>query len=113
MINTESINNIAKQSQDSISISHSERDALFNDDKVDMPDGLGVSSLILAYCLLFFILLVFIPKVYLANSIYYVSKNIHYLHSQKEALKNDNLLLQHKLEATKFNFLTLELDEIK
>lgn len=71
-----------------------------------------VSTIFIAYAILFLMLLVFMPQVYLANNIYYASKNINYLKSQKEALRDENGDLQKQLESLKFNFLTLEIEEI-
>lgn len=72
-----------------------------------------IIALFVAYLILFFVLLLFMPQVYLANNIYYASKNINYLKSQREALRDENGDLQQKLESLKFNFLTLEIEEIK
>ncbi len=72
-----------------------------------------IGALFVAYAILFLILLLFMPQVYLANNIYYASKNINYLKSQREALRDENGDLQQKLESLKFNFLTLEIEEIK
>ena len=79
--------------------------------KLDKQSEIG--ALFVAYAILFFILLLFMPQVYLANNIYYASKNINYLKSQREALRDENGDLQQKLESLKFNFLTLEIEEIK
>ncbi len=76
-------------------------------------EGISFKMIFIAYGLLFLILLIFIPKVYLANNIYYASKNINYLKAQKEALKDENSELQQRLESMKFNFLTLDIEEIK
>lgn len=79
----------------------------------DSSEGIDINSIFLAYAILFFMLLVFVPKIYLSNNIYYSSKNINYLQAQKEALRNENSDLQKKLESAKFGFLTLDIDEIK
>ena len=71
------------------------------------------NALFVAYSILFLMLLVFMPQVYLANNIYTSSKNINYLKSQKDALRDENSDLQKRLESVKFNFLTLEIEEIK
>lgn len=89
----------------------SEKEALFKTRKIDKQSEIG--ALFVAYTILFLILLLFMPQIYLANNIYYTSKNIHYLKSQREALRDENGDLQQKLESLKFNFLTLEIEEIK
>ena len=71
------------------------------------------NALFVAYSILFLMLLIFMPQVYLANNIYTSSKNINYLKSQKDALRDENSDLQKRLESVKFNFLTLEIEEIK
>ena len=81
------------------------------DKKIDKQSE--IVALFVAYAILFLILLLFMPQVYLANNIYYASKNINYLKSQREALRDENGDLQQKLESLKFNFLTLEIEEIK
>ncbi|RDU64673.1 hypothetical protein [Helicobacter sp. MIT 14-3879] len=72
-----------------------------------------ISMIFIAYGVFFFIIIIFMPQIYLANNIYYASKNINYLKSQREALRDENSELQQKLESLKFNFLTLEIEEIK
>lgn len=93
-------------------ISNDEKNTLLSEDDIH-HNGIDINSIALGYGILLFILVVFIPKIYLANNIYYASKNINYLQAQKESLKNENLELQKSLESTKFNFLTLDIEEIQ
>lgn len=93
------------------SVFSDEREMLLHPQKLHKQSEIG--ALFVAYAILFFILLLFMPQVYLANNIYYASKNINYLKSQREALRDENGNLQQKLESLKFNFLTLEIEEIK
>lgn len=93
------------------SVFSDEREMLLHPQKLHKQSEIG--ALFVAYAILFFILLLFMPQVYLANNIYYASKNINYLKSQREALRDENGDLQQKLESLKFNFLTLEIEEIK
>lgn len=79
--------------------------------QIDKQSEIG--ALAVAYTILILVLVLFMPQVYLANNIYYASKNINYLKSQREALRDENGDLQQKLESLKFNFLTLEIEEIK
>ena len=90
-----------------------EKDAILQplDKRLNKQSEIG--ALFVAYAILFLVLLLFMPQVYLANNIYYASKNINYLKSQREALRDENGDLQQKLESLKFNFLTLEIEEIK
>lgn len=79
--------------------------------QIDKQSEIG--ALFVAYAILILVLVLFMPQIYLANNIYYASKNINYLKSQREALRDENGDLQQKLESLKFNFLTLEIEEIK
>ena len=93
------------------SVFSDEREMLLHPQKLHKQSEIG--ALFVAYAILFFILLLFMPQIYLANNIYYASKNINDLKSQREALRDENGNLQQKLESLKFNFLTLEIEEIK
>ncbi|MGX3012023.1 hypothetical protein ACWIUD_10805 [Helicobacter sp. 23-1044] len=102
--------NAPKNPLDSAPISHAEKRALLHPLPQKQSD---INALFVALAMLFLILLIFIPQVYLANNIYSASKNINYLKTQKEALRDENSDLQKQLESLKFNFLTLEIEEIK
>ncbi|MGX2983024.1 hypothetical protein [Helicobacter sp. 23-1045] len=102
--------NAPKNPLDSAPISHAEKRALLHPLPQKQSD---INALFMALAMLFLILLIFIPQVYLANNIYSASKNINYLKTQKEALRDENSDLQKQLESLKFNFLTLEIEEIK
>ena len=93
--------------------SANEKDAILQPLDKRLSKQSEIVALFVAYAILFFVLLLFMPQVYLANNIYYASKNINYLKSQREALRDENGDLQQKLESLKFNFLTLEIEEIK
>lgn len=113
-IKSETISNNQDSAKDSVtkenlSVGLDEKEALISlEDEYNSDIGV----LFIAYGILFFIVIVFMPQIYLANNIYYASKDINYLKTQKEALKDENAELQQKLESLKFNFLTLEIDEI-
>lgn len=98
--------------KENIKVNLKEKEELFSE-VGQRAEGIDINSIFLAYAILFFMLAVFMPKIYLSSNIYYSSKNINYLQSQKEALKNENSDLQKKLESAKFGFLTLDIDEIK
>lgn len=91
-------------------ITNDEKDLILEESQYS---GIDINSITLGYGILLFMLIIFLPKIYLANNIYYASKNINYLQAQKESLKNENLELQKSLESTKFNFLTLDIEEIQ
>jgi hypothetical protein len=42
------------------------------------------------------------PKIYLQNNIYYISKNINKLYSQYISLKEENKFLEQQLEKMKY-----------
>ncbi len=48
------------------------------------------------------ILSLYLPKIYLRNNIYYVSRDINVLHDNYISLKEENRFLQQKLEDMKF-----------
>ena len=60
------------------------------------------NSLFIVFAILIFALFVFIPKIYLRNNIYYVSKDINKLFSHYISLKEENKFLQQQLEDAKF-----------
>ncbi|MCK5294428.1 MAG: hypothetical protein KAJ49_07245 [Arcobacteraceae bacterium] len=74
------------------------------------------SSILLTLTILIFALIIFIPKIYLRNNIYYVSKDINRLYSHYISLKEENKFLHQQLEDAKFkNQITdsLMLEKIK
>ena len=90
------------------------------DEKQNLPsdldndcEGIELRHIFFAYAILFLCVVFFAPKIYLSSNIYYTSKDINELQSIKEALKAENAELQQRLESVKFNFLTLEIEEIK
>jgi cell division protein FtsB len=60
------------------------------------------TSLLTVFVLLFLALLLFFPKVYLRNNIYYVSKDINKLYNNYTSLKEENRFLRQQLEDMKF-----------
>lgn len=60
------------------------------------------NSLIIAFSLLAIALLLYIPKIYLTNNIYYVSKDVNKLYAHYISLKEENRFLAQQLEDMKF-----------
>ena len=60
------------------------------------------SSLIIIFGTMFLVLVLFMPKIYLRNNIYYISKDINRLHSHYISLKEENKFLQQQLEKMKY-----------
>lgn len=60
------------------------------------------NSLLIVLSILVISLVLFVPKIYLANNIYYVSKDINKLYANYVSLKEENRFLQQQLEDMKF-----------
>ncbi|WP_419764937.1 MAG: hypothetical protein ACNI28_00785 [Arcobacter sp.] len=60
------------------------------------------NSLIIVLSTLAISLILFFPKIYLANNIYYISKDINKLYANYISLKEENRFLQQQLEDMKF-----------
>jgi cell division protein FtsL len=60
------------------------------------------SALLTVFGLLVLILTLFLPKIYLRNNIYYVSRDINKLHDNYISLKEENRFLAQQLEDMKF-----------
>lgn len=59
-------------------------------------------SLTLIILIFVFLMFLSLPKIYLSNNIYYVSKEINQLHSHYMSLKEENKFLIQQLEDAKF-----------
>lgn len=60
------------------------------------------NSIFIALGMLIIALFLFIPKIYLTNNIYYVSKDINKLYAHYISLKEENKFLAQQLEDMKF-----------
>ncbi|GGD34115.1 hypothetical protein GCM10012288_05130 [Malaciobacter pacificus] len=60
------------------------------------------TALLLVLTILIFALVLFIPKIYLRNNIYYVSKDINKLYAHYISLQEENKFLAQQLEDMKF-----------
>lgn len=60
------------------------------------------NSLIIVFVILFFMLSLYIPKIYLRNNIYYTSKDINKLYAHYISLQEENTFLSQQLEDIKF-----------
>ena len=60
------------------------------------------SSIVIVLLILTIMLTLFIPKIYLRNNIYYISKDINNLYSHYISLKEENIFLKQQLEDIKF-----------
>ncbi|VAY88137.1 hypothetical protein MNB_ARC-1_1317 [hydrothermal vent metagenome] len=62
----------------------------------------GNKSLIIVFGTIFIILALFIPKIFLRNNIYYISKDINKLYFQNISLTEENKFLKQQLEKMKY-----------
>ncbi len=60
------------------------------------------NSLLIAFVMLILILILYVPKIYLRNNIYYVSKDVNRLYAHYISLKEENRFLEQQLEDMKF-----------
>lgn len=95
-------------------VSEEEKDMLFESfESADSADlmrgsGLGKRELKIAGLILCAVLVACVPKIYLSNSIYYLSKDIALLQTQHDMLLDENKRLKHDLESLKYKFIILE-----
>ena len=74
----------------------------------DKSSLISFGDLIIAVLLVALALFIFLPKIYLANEIYYTSRDINKLLDQYEILKEENRLLKQQLEQEKFKNQVLD-----
>ena len=70
-------------------------------------NGLGLKELKNAGLIILCVLLLCVPKIYLANTIYYLSKDINTLQTQHDTLLDENKRLKHEVESLRYKFLIL------
>ncbi len=63
---------------------------------------INFSHFLIVFFSVVLVLLLSVPKIYLANEIYYTSKKLHKLRVQTQSLKQEHILLQRKIEHMKF-----------
>jgi len=62
----------------------------------------ATNSLIIVFTILIFAVVVYFPKIYLRNNIYYVSKDVNKLYAHYISLQEENRFLSQQLEDMKF-----------
>ncbi|BCD45847.1 hypothetical protein [Helicobacter suis] len=82
--------------------SNKEREALIAQEKEQQ--GLSPASLAVVLGMLFIALILFTPKIYLTNNIYYTSRVIQKLSSQKELLQEEKHRLELELEKQRYKY---------
>ncbi len=64
--------------------------------------NLSFSTLLIDYLLIILGLLIFLPKVYIKNEIYYTSRDINKLYREYSTQKEENEALKKKIEYLKY-----------
>ena len=90
-------------------ISSSEKEELLN--FTYTKDGLAKFHLAMAFCVMALILSMLIPKIFIANRIYYTSRDIARLNAEKELLDEEKIRLMREIEDIKNKHFLLELGE--
>lgn len=89
------------------------RDQLLEDFDYEQnrPKDISSKTLFLVYICVFLALLVFLPKVYIGNQIYYSSKEVNKMYHKYTALEEEQAYLKRELE--KLRYQTHVLDDIE
>ena len=74
----------------------------YGGDKPKKEQNLDFRTLVLAYAALFIALTLFLPKIYITNQIYYISREIGDLSGKRDVLLEENRELRLKLERMKY-----------
>ena len=64
--------------------------------------NLDFRFLMLVYMVIFVAFLLILPKIYIKNQIYYMSRDIHKLYSEYSILSEENRVLKQNLENMRF-----------
>ncbi|TLD80703.1 hypothetical protein [Helicobacter trogontum] len=88
-------------------ISNDEKEELVTFD--EKKEGIGKLSLFMAFFILLVIMGIFVPKIFISNNIYYISRDIARLNAEKELLYEERLRLKREIEIINNKHLMLEL----
>jgi len=77
-------------------------------EQYDEETNLDFKFLLLIYLSLAVAFSIILPKIYIKNQIYYISRNIHKLHSENSILEEENIYLKQKLESIRFKNQVLD-----
>ena len=72
--------------------------------------NLSLKNLVTIFGVLFLVLALFVPKIYIRSNIYYISRDILQLQTQANALLEENKHLKKQLEDLKFRYLILDFE---
>ncbi len=80
------------------------KDQLLSDlDKVQRKEeNIPFQTLVWTYIVLFFVLMFILPKIYIANQIYYISRDINQKYHKYTALIEENRHLRKKIEQLQY-----------
>ena len=70
--------------------------------------NLDFKFLLLVYLSLAVAFSIILPKIYIKNQIYYISRDIHKLYSENSTLEEENKYLKQKLESIRFKNQVLD-----
>ncbi|CAD7287192.1 hypothetical protein [Campylobacter suis] len=74
----------------------------FHDIEQMREENLGWRTLFVAFACLAIAFCIFLPKIYFANKIYYISMEITEISNKRDVLLEENRVLKNKLEALKY-----------
>ncbi|MFC3847604.1 hypothetical protein ACFOPX_03520 [Helicobacter baculiformis] len=80
-----------------------ERDALFSEETIERQ-GISLAWLLFVIVGLVFTLILFAPKIYLTDNIYYTSRAIQKLKGQESLLQEEKRQLQLELEKQRYKY---------
>lgn len=72
------------------------------DAQLKVEKNLDFRFLMLVYMVMFVAFLLILPKIYIKNQIYYMSRDIHKLYSEYSILSEENRVLKQNLENMRF-----------
>lgn len=72
------------------------------DAELKIEKNLDFRFLVLVYMVMFVGFLLLLPKIYIKNQIYYMSRDIHKLYSEYSILSEENRVLKQNLENMRF-----------
>ena len=77
-------------------------------EQYDQEKNLDFKFLLLIYLSLAVAFSIILPKIYIKNQIYNISRDIHKLYSENSILKEENTYLKQKLESIRFKNQVLD-----
>ncbi len=87
-----------------------DRQSLLNDYDTEQAkeQNLSLRTLVIVYLAMLLALVVFLPKIYIKNEIYYTSREMTKLYGQYELLLEENRALKLKIESIRFKNQVLD-----